>query len=127
LFEEVEADPLEKEPQSFKKHHLPPQILIKSLIKKGLTTTNSFLTRPKTAQSSFKQGRDNRPSLQRLGSTEMHHEYKSTSKNRYGITPDISNDVDFNDTLEKFKEFDRIVGHATWERKQEAERKKNKL
>lgn len=51
---------------------LPPHLLLKSMIKRGLSaTSNSFLVRPRTAQSGYKNNKNHHHTLGKLKSIEL--------------------------------------------------------
>ena len=46
-------------PKLYRRHQLPPQLMLKNMIRKGLTNTQTLPnSRPKTALSSFKRTGD---------------------------------------------------------------------
>jgi hypothetical protein len=64
------------------------------MIKKGLSgTSNSFLARPRTAQSSFKYNRDNKQTLDRLKSIDAKDLSQKSRKKRYEMTAETP--IDF--------------------------------
>ena len=59
-----------------KKYTLPPHLLLKSMIKKGLTNTQAHtFSRPKTANYNYRQYRDKSQTINKFKSGET--QYKS--------------------------------------------------
>jgi hypothetical protein len=58
LFELPDSADEGENDRRIKKVSIPPHLLLKSMIRKGLTaTSNSLMARPKTAQSAYKYSR----------------------------------------------------------------------
>ena len=66
----LEHEQEEQHPRIQRRQPLPPQLLLKSMIRKGLTNTQmTFHSRPKTAQTTFKRYHDDRLTADQLRST----------------------------------------------------------
>ena len=100
LFDEEEwpENQEDKQPKIYRRHQLPPQLMLKNMVRKGLTNTQPLtLSRPKTALSSFKRTGYEKTNLQRLRSTataNLEKRTTTTSTNRRYEEPQDSN-VDF--------------------------------
>lgn len=98
------------------------------MIKKGLSaSSNSFISRPKTAHSNYKYVRENRQTLDRLRSTDSHDISKKSNKKRYEVPVETPIDFESSKTPKEFEEFDSILEKAVRDLKKESERKKIKL
>ena len=87
LFDEEEwpEESEEIRPKMHRRHHqLPPQLMLKNMIRKGLTNTQSLAqSRPKTAFGDFKRtGDDKNPFKQLRSTTTANLEKRTVSTNR---------------------------------------------
>jgi hypothetical protein len=74
------------------------------MIKKGLTaTSNSFLARPQTAQSSYKYSRENRQTSDKLKSIDAQELEKKSRKKRYEMTAESPIDFESSKTPKEFE------------------------
>ena len=105
LFEDHEASEHEEEPSKIhKKHQLPPQLILKNMIKKGLTNTQDFHSRPKTAFNNFRKTAEGKQTFSRLHSVPHNNPDKQLSQRRYEL-PSEGN-VEFDFITSHPKEFD---------------------
>ena len=134
LFDEEEwpENQEEKQPKIYRRHQLPPQLMLKNMIRKGLTNTQTLAhSRPKTALSNFKRTGCEKTNIERFRSTATANLEKrnTTSTNRRYEEPQDSNiDFDFsNNHPKEFDEFENILNKMKFQREQEVSRKKVKL
>lgn len=116
LFEERDNGDHEQErAKSYHKHQIPPQIILKNMIKKGLTNPQTPNSRPKTALTNFRRTADGREPLSRLKSIDATQLAKRISYRRYDLVSDNNVEFDFITTHPKeFNEFDQILDRMKW-------------
>lgn len=118
LFEDHEASDHEEEHSKIhRKRQLPPQLILKNMIKKGLTNTQDFHSRPRTALNQFRKAPEERQTLSRLHSVPHNHPDKQSSHRRYELPSEGNVEFDFiTHHPKEFDEFDQILNKMKWER-----------
>lgn len=97
LFETQDQNGDQSSQKIYRRHPLPPQIMLKNMIKKGLTNTQSnFLARPKTANSTFIQQNHPRNSMSQLRSGEVSQLRKGLSVKKNGSETESHSDYNMN-------------------------------
>jgi hypothetical protein len=116
LFEDQDGSEHEEEPSKIhRKHQLPPQLMLKNMIKKGLTNPPDFHSRPKTALNNFRKATEERQTLSRLRSVPPLHQNKPPSQRKYELPSEGNVEFDFITSHPKeFDEFDHILDRMKW-------------
>lgn len=116
LFEERDNGYHEEERvKNYRKHQIPPQLILKNMIRKGLTNTQLSYSRPKTAVSNFRKTSEERQTLSRLKSIDAAHPAKGNPHRRYDLVSENNVEFDFITTHPKeFNEFDQILDRMKW-------------